>query len=226
MGRFIESVAELVAPTRCAGCERQGVLFCEACRRTLGTDYAAEQVCPVCGGPYGALVCTECWDGELKFDATVALGVLDGPLARAVVLYKDGNERRLAGLLGEMLARRIREEWGGWGDVVTWIPASKRALKRRGFDHGELIAKAVAAGLGLPIAGLLQRPHSKDQRKLTRAERLNGSDKSFTCTTSPPATILLVDDVMTTGATTNDAAEALLGAGAAAVRVGVFARTW
>ncbi|MCL2438845.1 MAG: hypothetical protein FWC99_07235, partial [Coriobacteriia bacterium] len=76
-----ESLGELIAPTRCAGCERQGVLLCSNCLAQLSRDYFQHQACPKCAGPYGALTCTECWEIAYSFSHALALGILDGPLA-------------------------------------------------------------------------------------------------------------------------------------------------
>jgi predicted amidophosphoribosyltransferase len=221
-------LGELIAPTRCAGCERQSGLFCRRCRASLTKHFAQTQVCPRCAAPYGALTCTECWDQTFSFSAAVALGILDGPLARAVVLYKDANEQRLADIFGPPLARRAQRSWkAGFAEAVTWIPASRRAIARRGFDHAELLARAVAAELQLPTRALLKRPWARDQRGLSRRERLKASSAAaFSCTQLPPAPLLLVDDVMTTGATADAAAVALLKAGAARVSLAVIARAW
>jgi len=229
IGEIAESLGELVAPTRCAGCERQGALFCRDCLGQLSVSYVPGQACAKCAGPYGALTCTECWELEYSFERVLALGILDGPLARAVVLYKDSNERRLADLLGAVLAVRISEEWSGWADVVCGVPASKEALRRRGFDHGELLANSVARHLSVLAMQLLERPHARrDQRDLSRKQRLKGSQQ-FRCRKEqdhPPERILLVDDVFTTGGTAESATTALLKAGAKEVRLAVLGRAW
>ena len=238
--QIVESLGELIAPTRCVGCERQGVLLCSECLASLSRDYVLGQACPKCAGPYGALTCTECWEIEYSFEAALALGILDGSLARAVVLFKDANERRLAGLFGIILAQRIRTSWSNWTDAVCWIPATKEAIRRRGFDHAELLAGCVARHLRVPALSLLSRPHAHDQRSRSRKQRLQGAQQ-FMCAghTLPnhnskhasqvpalPQRILLVDDVFTTGATVDAASQALLSAGAQQVRVAVLGRAW
>ena len=229
--KIVESLGELIAPTRCAGCERQGVLLCSECLVSLSCDYIPEQTCPKCAGPYGALTCTECWEIEYSFEAALALGILDGPLARTVVLFKDANERRLADLFGFILGQRIQADWGCWTHALCWIPATKEAVRRRGFDHAELLARCVAQHLKVPALPLLSRPHACDQRSLSRKQRLLAAQQ-FTCTghTSQipmhPRRILLIDDVFTTGATVEAASQALLKAGAQQVRAAVLGRAW
>lgn len=222
---MLAGLLELIAPTRCVGCELPGALLCDHCARVLPLIAAATS-CPACGAPWGHLVCTECWEREFAFEAALALGELDGVLSRAVVVYKDAGERRLAGLLGSMLARRVVAEWAGWPDVVTWVPPTGRALARRGFDHARFLAAPVAESLGVPLEQLLTRTAARDQRTLSRTDRAANACGTFAATEQGSATVLVVDDVLTTGATLGAAADALLGAGARAVRIATIARAW
>lgn len=225
MVRLLEAVAELLAPTRCAGCELPGVLLCGACDANL-PRIEQSHACPACGAPYGRLVCTECWTTQYAFEAAHALGVLDGGLARAVVLHKDAGDRRLGPLLGGLLAQRLVADWSSWADAVTWVPPTRAALARRGFDHGRAIAEPVAVGMGAPLVGLLARSAARDQRSLGKAARAANALRTFSVTDRPPPRILIVDDVLTTGATVDAAAGELLRAGALSVRVAVLARAW
>ncbi|MCL2680182.1 MAG: hypothetical protein FWF11_01695 [Coriobacteriia bacterium] len=228
VAEITHSVGELIAPTRCAGCERQGALLCHDCLLQLSAHYLPQQACHKCAGPYGALTCTECWDLQYSFSQALALGILDGALARAVVLYKDSNERRLADVLGHLLAKRVQAQWGRWAQIVCAVPASTEAVRRRGFDHGELLSRSVAAGLQIPAIQLLEQPQARrDQRELSREQRLAGK-QGFRCkrVRRLPKRVLLVDDVFTTGGTAQSATEALLAAGVKSVRLAVLGRAW
>jgi len=223
---LLEGIAELIAPTRCAGCELPGAVMCAQCVGSL-PRVAYEHACPLCGAPFGALVCTECWQTRYAFEHAIALGELSGALARAVVLHKDAGERRLGRVLGGLLGEAVQARWGDWGDAVCWIPPSAAAIARRGFDHGRSLAVPVAAAHpALPCAPMLVRPRARDQRVLGRDARLASATDSFQATGSIPARVIVVDDVMTTGATLDAAAQAILSAGAESVRVAVVARAW
>lgn len=220
-----ETILELIAPTRCSGCDLPGAVLCERCRaESLHPEPA--NCCPSCGAPHGALVCTECWSTTFAFSRAVSVGELSGPLARAVVLHKDAGERRLGAVLGDLVAAAIPMSWTDWADTVTPIPATRAALRRRGFDHAHVIAEAIADHARLPLGPLLARHAAEDQRRLGRRERSQNAVGSFTVVAEVPERILVVDDVFTTGATLDAAANELLAAGAREVRVAVVARAW
>jgi len=223
--RLIEGLAELLFPTRCAGCELPGAVLCDRCRDDLPRVEPAG-ACPRCGAPFGYLVCTECWSREWAFEAALAVGSLEAPLSRAVVLHKDAGERRLARVFGVFLAEQVAGAWPGWSECVGYVPATAVALRRRGFDHGRAIAVSLAAELGVPVADVLRRTAARDQRALGRAERAANAAGTFLAVGSVPDRVLLCDDVFTTGATLDAAAAVLLSAGAKAVRVSAVARAW
>ena len=129
----------------------------------------------------------------------------------------------------------------GLPEAVFYVPASKRAFEKRGFDHAELLAKEVAARLGLPCWTPLARPSAKDQRALGRADRARNAIGSFGIVwhrdgfalslsdgrlRAIPASVVLVDDVFTSGSTLSGATLALKQAGAHRVHAATFARTW
>jgi len=222
---LLAGLAELIAPTRCAGCDLPGALICDDCHHHAAR-FARAQSCPRCGAPFGAFVCTECWERSFAFEAAIALGELAPPLSRAVVLHKDAGERRLGETLGRLLGEEVADCWPHWADAVTWIPPTHTALVRRGFDHGLALASPVGTALCAPVMPLLTRAVAKDQRALGRDARAANAAGTFGSLGAPPARVLVVDDVLTTGATLDAAAATLLDAGAEVVRVAVVARSW
>ena len=100
---------------------------------------------------------------------------------------------------------------------IVPVPATAAARRRRGFDHGEELAQALADRLGLAVAPVLARPRSRDQRALARRDRLANMEGRFIPLPGASAfpSVILVDDVYTTGATLFAATDAVRVAGAA-----------
>jgi len=227
---------ELVWPTRCCGCERAGKVLCDSCAAALNYTNQ-EHSCPRCGAPFGSLVCTECYTREGKtthiFSLATCTVSLDELAGRIIVLYKDNNERRLASVLAVLILEALPIPWLSWTDLITWIPVDRKVLRQRGFDHMKPIATELARLTGIPAKGLLRKKSRKDQRRLGRQERLDNLKESFSIseesglqTVSLPPHVLLIDDVLTTGATLDAAALKLKESGVQEVRVASFARTW
>lgn len=215
---LIGGLVDLVAPTRCAGCERPGTLLCDACAAALPLIDPAH-ACPRCGAPGGLLWCGECCDAEHAFEGVRCAGVLEPPLSRMVTLYKDAGELRLAPLLGE-LAARAAGDWRDWAAAVVPVPPSPAAIARRGFDHTARVAAETAAALGVPALDALSCRPRRDQRALSRGRRLANASGSISALpgVAVPDRVLVLDDVLTTGATLDAAAGALRAAGVAHVR--------
>ena len=137
---------------------------------------------------------------------------------RLVHALKFGSDRTIARWLGASLARSTK----GLGiEVVTWAPTTSRRRRRRGFDQSRRLAKVVARELGVPCRGLLRRS-GEAQAGRGRAARLRSV--SFTPTGAAPSSVLLIDDVITTGATLGAATHAVRRAGASRVHVAVCSR--
>lgn len=225
-------VLETLWPTRCAVCDAPGEkVLCDECESQLLPVDSCE-ACPVCGAPYGRIQCTECNDVVLKaagadefpMEGMEHALVLDDAARRIVSIYKDADERRLCGVIASFMARYVSPELRREGYVVTFVPDTKEAFRRRGFDHSREIATEVASLCGMECVQLLRRPKSTDQRKLGRRERILNMKERMNVMdgVDVPERILLVDDVCTTGATLFSATLALKGAGAQHVRALTF----
>ena len=230
-----EALAETLWPTRCAVCDEPGELLCGPCR--LGLPYIDWwRACPRCGAPFGRVQCSECNPVMLgatgrtapPFASAASAVSYESAARRLVTTYKDRGERRLAGTMAALMAPYVAPGWRDGLQAVTFVPATPAARRRRGFDHAELLAQAVAEELGIACIDVLRRPHSFDQRRLSRAARLANMEGSMQALPGAtlPRSVLLVDDVCTTGATLFAASEALREAGAACVRCLTFARAW
>ncbi|WP_244596878.1 ComF family protein [Paraeggerthella hongkongensis] len=230
-----EALAETLWPTRCAVCDKPGEVLCDHCRLNLSyIDWW--RACPRCGAPYGFTQCTECnavmlsalGRTEPAHDGCVSAVAYDNDAARIVRTWKDAGERRLARTMSLIMARTVPPAWLAENPVVVGVPATSAARRRRGFDHGDDLARELAAQLSLSVAPALARPRSRDQRTLARRGRLENMDGRLRPLpgASIPTAALVVDDVCTTGATLFSAADAVREAGAPHVRCLTFARVW
>jgi len=142
-----------------------------------------------------------------------ALAAYDGPLPAIVLAAKNGRRTALLRTLGSALA-----ELAPVDDVtmVTWAPTTAARRRERGFDHAEILARAVARRTGLPCVGLLARGLGA-AAQCGRTARERHDAPRFVASGRIDGCILLVDDVCTTGATLRAGALALLGGGADAV---------
>lgn len=136
--------------------------------------------------------------------------------ATLVKTYKDKGEQRLAARLAALLDAAAPPSWQSWASCITYITATKAARRRRGFDHMELVARELAAAWKLPCVKLLEEPRASDQRAFGRSGRMGNVQGRFRAVPSAPRTrAIVVDDVLTTGATMEDACRALEEAGCA-----------
>ena len=137
----------------------------------------------------------------------------EGPARDLILACKLRGVRAAAGPLGDAIAECLGEE----ARVVTWVPGRAADIRARGFDHAEAIARVVARCCRAPAVPLLRRVGSApDQTRLSRVARLRNLDHVFAAAGSP-SEVVLVDDLITTGATMTACAEALRGAGAASI---------
>ena len=235
MGRGIRAAAEMLCETlwttRCVLCDTPGESLCDDCMRLLAyVDWW--RACPRCGAPYGKVQCCECNPimlekrgiVELPFAGCASAVCFDERSGTIVRTFKDQGELQLAHYMGGLMARCVSPAWSL--DAIAYIPASKAAFRRRGFDHAQLLADVLSQALGLPVLDVFARPTTRDQRALSRTGRaLNLRGRfSVKAPIAAGSTFLLVDDVYTTGSTLCAATNALLEAGAGAVYCVTFAR--
>ncbi|MEG0374306.1 MAG: phosphoribosyltransferase family protein [Raoultibacter sp.] len=155
----------------------------------------------------------------------------DEGACRIVTVYKDGGEQRLAAVMADFMAHMVVPDDQD-DALITYIPATRAALRRRGFDHGQLLAHYVARALNRRVITLLDHPAHKDQRVLSRSRRFENMGGTFTLTPEAmqrgliPKSILLIDDVCTTGATLAAASAALAAGGVRRIDCLTFARVY
>ena len=151
--------------------------------------------------------------------------VYDGPVREVIAGFKYRSRRRVArALAARLVSDIVADPTSPRFDVVTWAPTSSHRAGVRGYDQSELLARRVARELGVPCRRLLERSRGPAQTGRGRAERLHGP-VFRSRPMSRPLTVLVIDDVVTTGATFGAAAHALRLAGASDVNARAVAST-
>jgi len=234
-----QALDALVFPWSCPLCGMEGLSepFCRSCRRELleQSAKAAASACPRCAlpvGPYADLLdgCSVCRGRSIGFDAALALGPYDEEIRDLCLRLKHERNAWLAHWLSDLLvearksalARLPSDAW------IVPVPLHRWRYWLRGYNQAEALAHGLARRLDLPVHLPLRRVVATPklaERGLTERGQL--MHRAFHARTQPGLTgrtILLVDDVLTTGATCGDAARALKRAGAARVVAIVIAR--
>ena len=233
----LAATLEMALPTTCGGCGAPGARWCGPCAEEAGhASYSAgaRQVFPApCPG---------------GFPPTWAAGPYDGAARKALVVFKDGDRRDLVAVLAPMLADAVRAVLledsplravlaSGNGPVfVVPVPSSRAAVRRRGDSPLELLTRAAVHEVGLSSRGLIVSPALRvrrrvvDQAGLDHRQRANNVDWAMQVRPRwrvgiAGVTCLLVDDVLTTGATLVEAARALRAGGAGHVAAATVAAT-
>jgi ComF family protein len=229
--RLLEPLVMGLYPGRCAACDQplpwraDDEAFCEAC---AGLVERPEGVCTACGLPVPEPgPCPACRLDPPPFETLSAGFWYQGPARAAVQAFKLRSRPHLYRPLSADLAAVLEAAWQV--DVVTAVPMTDRALRRRGYNPAWLLAFGLSRRASLPAPGastLVKVRETAAQRGLAAFERHENVRHAFAVRGGCAGRdVLLVDDVVTTGATVRECARVLLGAGARSVRVVALART-
>lgn len=233
-------VAELLFPPACATCgaglaEGQSARICENC-----LDQFAEFQPPFCSG-CGASVpvplavgitCGHCDGRRPRYQSAVALGPYEGLLRERLLKAKKPHGEIVAMALAHRLLELRADEFRQWQpDVVCAVPMHWRRRLKRLANSPSTMAGVLARGLRVPLAASLVRRRRNTRPQFTlppssRAANMRGAFRLTPGYRLQAAHVLLVDDILTTGATCNEVARTLLAAGAERVSVAVIARSY
>ena len=201
---------------------------CDVCgRETFGTNLCGDcvkaitfnnrDVCPVCGRmTLKPEICRECKDRLPSFKKAVSPLVYDGAAITLVTKFKNGGA-----YLKEYFADLICEKLSGFPhiDCIVYVPMTKKAKKKRGYNQVKLLAEAISRRADIPILkdAVIKVKDTAVQKGLSQKERESNLDGCFKVTDKTALTgksVLCVDDVLTTGATAEEICKVLLKAGA------------
>lgn len=206
-------ILNLLFPPKCVLCqkvlEKQETDLCHKCR----TDS------PECAGVHKNFSFLDSW---------IAIWYYKGHIRKSILRFKFYGARHYAAVYGRLLAMRILQEYAEEFDVLTWVPVSKLRRLTRGYDQAQLLAEAVGQELGLtPVSTLCKVRHNRAQSGITgqakRRANVLGAYKAVCPQQLHGKRVLILDDVITTGATAGECARVLLTAGAKEVHCGCIA---
>lgn len=219
-GRALGRLLDLALPATCAGCGREGDVLCVECRPTL----RARATLPA-GTAIGLPSETPAPLLQLEWCAPFS-----GPVRALLLGLKYAGELRAVEPLAGAIAQRWRHAGAG-GDTIVHVPVHRDRRRERGYDQAERLARAAAGLLGLPHLAALERNRATTaQYQLDRDRRASNVEHAFRLAdgVAPRAVaghwLVLVDDVVTTGATLAACARVLLDAGAMGVSAVTVAR--
>ncbi|MFO1491499.1 MAG: ComF family protein [Kiritimatiellia bacterium] len=234
---WLRAAADLVYPRRCAccgvDCSSEPGHLCWDCLHTVAV--IQPPFCDCCGMPVAGrvdhrFVCHQCGERKPKFDRARAAARFDGPVREAVHAFKYNSAFWLEKDLVDLLESGLRVLHAGEAvDLVVPVPLFRARFRERGYNQSELLARGLARRAGLRCdARLLRRVRDTgSQTKLTASGRLSNVRQAFEVRRSRAVAgrvVLVVDDVMTTGATLSECARVLRGAGAKRVLALAVAR--
>jgi ComF family protein len=209
---MFEQIISLIAPHTCLGCRKEGSLLCDACQGLLPAQTLQERT--------GAFLAHKLNSQYLQsvFSATMYAGIAQ----ELIHTLKFERAPAAADTIAAIMAGRMHLPSSG---TVTFVPTAASRVRMRGYDQAELIARRVAAACQLPCTPLLQRTGRQRQVGQGREVRRHQLQGVFQMRNHAPVSdaVLLIDDVLTTGATLEAAAAVLHDAGAATIHAAVFA---
>jgi len=217
---MIDTLLSQVAPHLCCGCGKIGSLLCDNCKYDINNDLFTQ--CLSCRGAADETgVCHHC---NLPYERAWCVGERSGVLQRLVGDFKFQNMYTAHIPLAQLLDERMSELPPN--TIIVPVPTVASHIRERGYDHTLLIAKHIAKRRGLKVQTLLVRATNTKQREASRKDRLTQAKAAFAFKGSVDESTcyLVVDDVVTTGATMYYAAEALRAAGAKHVWAAAIAR--
>lgn len=219
------NAVDWVFPPTCGGCNRTGERWCEHCQKS--TRLLTENLCDRCGNPLPPDGhCLECDRQQPLFTALRSFCAYQGPARKAIHRLKYQRDLGIGEALAQAMSPWVASlQWPV--DLITSVPLSPARLKQRGYNQASMIALPLAWEMGVRFnSGILRRAReTSSQVGLSAAERIKNVNGAFYASGDLRGkTVLVIDDVITTGATMNSCASALLTAGASAVFGLSFAR--
>lgn len=208
---MLDTILSVIAPHHCSGCGETGSLLCDNCKYDIIQEPYVS--CVACGG--GIVVrgglCGSC---NLPYERAWCVAPRQDQLEHLINAFKFENTKEAYKPLADLLDAHLPEL--PVNTRIVPVPTIPSHVRQRGYDHTLLIARRFGKLRQLAVTTSLRRQTSTMQRGASKRQRATQAKQAFACPTrlDSTATYLLLDDVMTTGATMKYAAKALRDAGA------------
>lgn len=216
--KLLQKVIDLLFPRRCPVCGtvlKMDERICHDCKKTLG--YITEPKCKKCGKPIRQTTqeyCTECDKAKHFYDKGIAMFTYNEAMRKSIYQYKYHNKREYADFYADEICHYLGNEILSWkADAIVPIPLHRTKLRKRGFNQAELLACKVGKKLGIPVRNdiICRHRNTKAQKELGDRERINNLKRAFKMIRNDVKlnTVILLDDIYTTGSTIDAVAKIL-----------------
>lgn len=230
-----EFILELFFPPRCLLCSeifpkknlKTELYLCDTCRKEISFLSGYRSLCIKCSRPIDDdnILCPLCQVCGYHFDSALSCCIYEKDVRKALLSYKFGDARYKYRSFAEMMLPVLTESpYYSYADVICSVPVSKSRRKERGFDHMHPISKYISAKTKIPYAkdAIIKVKDVPPQSKLSFSERkssVKGAFKVARASSIRGKTVILIDDILTTGATVSEISKVLKQAGAERVIV-------
>ncbi len=220
---MLHALLTIITPDTCLICGIEGSLLCRDCSKKISST--APSRCFFCFRTTTDDKCCDTCYRRTGVQSVIICGEYKDTLKRLLFSYKFEHNRAASSVLAELLIDRapLLPE----GVVISYIPTAYAHIRERGFDHAKLLAKKFAIKQQIVAVPLLTRLTQTTQRGATRSTRIQNMTHAFEVRHRAELRgkhIVIVDDVITTGATVRAATKVLLAAGASRVTILAVAR--
>ena len=231
---MVKWLLRLLYPPKCVFCdkvmEHEHFAVCDACRENIPYNTRA---CKVCGTPldtvYGDLLCPTCRKRRRGFKKVYAPFIYKGVVRQSILGFKFRGKKGRGATLAAFIFLKLKEENAPRPDVITFVPMHYIRLGMRGYNQSKLLARALGEIMNVPVVTTLRKTkHTLPQSKLSgqaRIQNLQNVYKPVDPEQFRGKTILLIDDVITTGTSLERCARVLKKAGAGEVYGATVAAT-
>jgi len=212
--KILNFCLDLVFPKNCVGCDKEGSWLCEECEK--GIVLAKKPICAMCGRiTNNGEFCSRCCSKTFLNGVIITAYYKDGPIKELIHNFKYEGVFEIGDVLSEYVIKKLEGANIGNNILLVPVPLHKQRFRKRGYNQSQIIAKKISKYLNYEITENLKRiKNNPAQITLSKKERIDNVKDIFSWSGSVSSnlknkTIILIDDVYTTGSTLNECAKVL-----------------